>query len=166
MYYFSYSSFMNHQALFALCSGATFLGPAELSGYMLIFDGYSPVRKGAIANIESSQEDEVWGGLYEITQDHLDALDHHIGYPRYSKRSLMKVMSKDLGEKVDAWIYYHEPLAEGIPSHEYISMIVDGARDCRIPQFYVDDWIGPYVRISNQPSVPKPREGEAGFKDY
>ena len=166
MYYFSYSYFMNHHELFAVCPGATFAGPGELSGYMLMFDGYSPVRKGAIANIESSREDEVWGGLYEITQDHLDALDRQIGYPRYSKRSLMKVRSKDLGEKVEAWVYYHEPHAEGIPSHEYIRALLDGARDCRIPQIYVDDWIGPYVRISEKTPSPKPKDGDVGFKDY
>lgn len=156
IYCFTYSSTMSHKEFFALCPGADFIGPAELSGYMLMFDGYSPARKGAIANIESSGEDEVWGGLFEISEDHLAALDAHIGYPRFSNRTLMKVKSASLGKKVDAWVYHHESLAEGMPSHDYIKTLLDGARDCRLPAAYVFDWIGPYARVSDRP--PRPAE--------
>lgn len=150
---------MNHHAFFAECPGASFVGAAELSGYMLMFDGYSPLHKGAIANVEISLQDGVWGGLYAITQAQLDALDRYNGYPSYSKRSLMTVRAKDIGEKVEAWVYYHEPLTAGVPSHQYIRAIVDGARDCRIPQIYIDDWMGPFIRISDQPSSPKVKGG-------
>lgn len=166
MFYFSYSYFMNHHAFFAVCPGARFIGPAELSGYMLMFDGYSPSRKGAIANIESSPDDEVWGGLYEIRDEHLPFLDQHFNYPRYSERRLMKVRDREHDQRIEAWVYYHEPLAEGIPSHEYIRGILKGARECRVPEGYIDDWIGPFLRISGQAPAAGPDEKDAGFRKY
>ncbi|MBF0122263.1 MAG: gamma-glutamylcyclotransferase [Candidatus Omnitrophica bacterium] len=166
MYYFSYSYFLNRRAFFLTCPDASYLGLAELSGYMLMFDGYSPLRRGAIANIETSEDDEVWGCLYDVSQDNLDALDRFHGYPNHSKRSHLKVRSKATGENVEAWVYYHDPLAEGVPSHEYIRAVVKGARDSGIPEGYIDDWMRPFMRISDKFDSLESKDEGIGYKEY
>ncbi|MBF0595019.1 MAG: gamma-glutamylcyclotransferase [Candidatus Omnitrophica bacterium] len=150
MYYFAYGVHMNHRQLFALCPGARFVSEGELSGYMLIFDGYCPDTRGAIVNLERSFDDAICGGLFEIDDKNLKSLDENMGYPRYSERSLMQVRKLGKSETVQAWVYFHEPLVDGMPSHEYINAMVQGARDCRLPEGYIFSSIEPYRRVSDK----------------
>ena len=139
MYYFAYGCNMNHVEMLAKhCPGAQFIGPGKLEGYWFVFDGYSVEYKGAIENIVRSKEDEVWGGVFEITEAHLEALDREKGYPRYYSRELMDVELPGTKEKVKAWAYSHEPLASGLPSRSYLKTLVQGAHDCHIPENYID----------------------------
>ena len=62
MFFFAYGSNMNHALLSSICPGVKFIGEGEISGYMLIFDGFSPDSGGAVVNLERSNEDAICGG--------------------------------------------------------------------------------------------------------
>ena len=137
MFYFAYGSNMNHrQMLTERAPGAKFIGLGELMGYWLVFDGYSSFWRGPVANVVKSSDDAVWGGLFEITQEHLEMLDQHEGYPKYYSRMEVSVQRPGR-EKVMAWIYLRPAQVPGRPSGQYLKQILEGAKDCRLPGDYV-----------------------------
>ncbi|MBF0387391.1 MAG: gamma-glutamylcyclotransferase [Candidatus Omnitrophica bacterium] len=137
---------MNHALLFALCPGIKFIGEGELSGYMLIFDGFCPDTGGAIVNLERSHDDAVCGGLFEINEEHLKVLDDDHDHPRHSSRVLFDIRRPGLLPNVKANVYFHEALVDGMPSHEYLKRMIQGARDCGLPEEYIFSSIELYGR--------------------
>jgi len=138
MFYFAYGSNMNHrQMLDVRCPGARFIGRAILDRQCLVYDGFSPGWGGAVVNIDSSRQDEVHGGLFEITPQHLSILDGYEGYPAHCQRRQETVLSGSDHTKVPAWIYYRPPQAPGMPSRIYLETLLRGARDCGLPEDYI-----------------------------
>lgn len=151
MFFFAYGSNMNHrQMLHDRCPGARFIAPAKLEGYWLVFDGYSAPWRGAVANILPSSEDLVWGGLFELDDNHLKALDGFEGYPRYYSRIKVDVLPNDHKQMVQAWAYVRDPHPEGTPSHEYLAALIQGARDCQLPEHYI--WSAFEINLKLPPS--------------
>ncbi|MEI6437384.1 MAG: gamma-glutamylcyclotransferase family protein [Candidatus Omnitrophota bacterium] len=150
MYFFAYGVNMSHSHLFALCPGAKFIGEGELSDYLLIFDGFSPDYRGSVVNLEQSHDDAVCGGIFDISEGHLKAMDDDHGYPRHSERSLMEIRRPGDQPRLKAWVYHHEPLADGMPSHEYLDLMIKGARECNLPEEYIKDSIEIYRRASDR----------------
>ena len=149
MFYFAYGSNMDHhQMLVERCPGARFVGTAVLDDYWLFFDGYSARWGGAVANIDSSPDDEVCGGLFEITAAHLQALDACEGYSRYYSRKLVDVKRPGEVAAFKAWTYLRESHPTGTPSREFILAVVQGARDCLLPEDYIHAAFDHYLRIS------------------
>ncbi len=146
MFYFAYGSNMDHhQMMVERCPGAKFIGPAILDEYCIFFDGFSASWGGAVANIDKADEDEVWGGVFEITEDHLTDLDRYEGYPRYYSRRQVAVKMED-HSMLQAWVYYREPHPTGRPSGKYIHAVIKGARECRLPEDYIAGEFDHYVQ--------------------
>jgi gamma-glutamylcyclotransferase (GGCT)/AIG2-like uncharacterized protein YtfP len=151
MFYFAYGSNMDHhQMLVERCPGASFVGPAVLDEHCLFFDGYSAYWAGAVANIDALENDEVWGGLFEITETHFNALDEFEGCPRYYSRKLIDVIIQGTARKVAAWTYYREPHPVGTPSRRYIEAVLRGARDCCLPEEYIMEVFSHYMGPSRR----------------
>ncbi|MBF0122947.1 MAG: gamma-glutamylcyclotransferase [Candidatus Omnitrophica bacterium] len=128
---------MSHQQMLSeRAPGAKFIGSGELEGYWLVFDGYSSFWRGPVANIVKSADDVVWGGLFEITRDHLERLDQYEGYPQYYSRMEMSVQRPGR-EKLTAWMYVRPAQVPGRPSKAYLDRVLQGARDCRLPGDYI-----------------------------
>ncbi len=139
MLYFAYGSNMNHTQMNERCPGSRFIGPAKLSSHKFVYDGYSKTRKGAVANIinKNNSKDAVWGGLFKISKDNKNSLDCYEGYPRVYER--MEVTVQDLnGKMFNALVYLRKGEKVGIPSENYHKTVLCGARDCGLPQDYID----------------------------
>lgn len=142
MFYFAYGSNMQHrQMLEERCPGSKFVGHAILDGHWMVYDGFSVEWGGAVANVVSSRQDEVWGGLFEITEEQLAQLDVHEGYPKYYHRRLAEILRPRTKEKVQAWVYYRSPQVSGVPSKRYVEAVVHGARECGLPEDYISSVI-------------------------
>jgi gamma-glutamylcyclotransferase len=154
MYYFAYGSSMEHNQMSReRCAGALFLGPARLAGFWFVFDGFSPRWKGAMANVVPSPEDEVWGGLFEITEYHLRSLDQYLGCPKIYTRSIFEIERLGMKDKVKSWVYLREPQAAGFPSKGYLAAVLKGARDCILPESYIETAFKPHLPKEKVPSV-------------
>ena len=138
MYYFAYGSNMNHQQMKERCPASRFIGKARLDGFRFVYDGYSRTRDGAVANILESHAPGamVWGGLFEIGEDDLAALDRYEGHPRSYQRRTMTVRDEQ-GTTYDVIAYYRTGEALGRPSGRYRAIVVEGAKDCQLPGSYV-----------------------------
>lgn len=142
MYYFAYGSNMNHEQMKKRCGEKNFkfIDKAYLNGYKFVYDGYSEYRKGAVANIVKSKNGKVWGGLYEINETCLKKLDEYEDYPHAYNRKEVEVFTED-GKKFVAWVYLREPRKPGNPSTVYRKIVLQGAKDCNLPEDYIKEFL-------------------------
>jgi len=138
MNYFAYGSNMNHVQMKTRCPGSRFITKVFLDGYKFVYDGYTTIRNGAVANVIPSIGEIVWGGLFEINQDNLFALDCYEGYPTIYQRKELEVKD-DNGKRYQAIVYLRNKKQIGKPSSEYRNLIIQGARDCELPDKYIND---------------------------
>jgi len=140
MYYFAYGSNMNHEQMKFRCSDSCFLQRVFLKDYKFVYDGWSNKRKGAVANIiETKKEsDIVWGGLFEITTDCRKKLDKHEGYKKTYDRKVVEV-EDDSKNSYAAIAYFRTGEKPGEPHEDYRKIVVEGAKDCNLPEDYIKD---------------------------
>lgn len=135
-YYFAYGSNMLHKQMENRCPDSQFVKAVRLQGYKFIYDGHSITRKGPVANVIESPGDIVWGGLYEISEEHLKSLDKCEGYPRSYQRKELTVDDAN-GNVYSAIIYCRTGKTPGSPSEEYEQTVINGAKDCSLDPDYI-----------------------------
>lgn len=137
MLYFAYGSNMNHAQMAKRCPGFRFVDAACLEGHRFVYDGYFDPLFGSVANIvQISKDDVVWGGLFEITDEHLSALDEYEQYPYSYNRKTVNVITMD-GDLMEALVYYREGQSPSEPTGEYREIVANGALDCGLPGKYI-----------------------------
>ena len=140
MYYFAYGSNMLHSQMRERCPSSNFLKCVFLKGHRFVYDGYSTTRQGAVANIIETKNNKnlVYGGLFKINEDNLAALDCYEGYHQgiYDKK---EVEVYDLNEKkYRATTYFRIGKKQGNPHNDYREIVLKGARDCGLPEDYIN----------------------------
>lgn len=140
MLYFAYGSNMHLAQMKERCPGGRFLKPAALEGHRFVYDGYSVDRQGSTANIVPSPIESVRGALFEITERDKLALDAHEGYPKAYDRKEFDVRDAE-GNVHRAMAYFRTGRAIGKPHPDYEKVVLEGARDCRLPEDYVDKYL-------------------------
>jgi gamma-glutamylcyclotransferase (GGCT)/AIG2-like uncharacterized protein YtfP len=119
------------------CPGSVSLGLAVLTGYRLRFDGTSSNwSAAAAANVIPSPVQSVWGVLYEVTEQHLAALDKYENAPINYQRWPVSVYSRRLG-RCGATAYLRLPRLHGQPSSAYIARILESALQQGAPSRYI-----------------------------
>ena len=140
-YYFAYGSNMNFAQMNDRCPGARFAGRGILTDHRfhIYSRGFASVafRKGSM----------VWGGIWEITHAHLMTLDRYEGIPsNYYRREVIPVLLADKAEDtVDCEIYFGSDTEDGIPGADYMGAVLQGARDCGLPEAYVETVLKPWM---------------------
>lgn len=110
------------------------VGPAKLDGWHFVCN-----KRGkdgsAKANIERSPGNTVWGVLYELDSSELGSLDRiESGYVRECLR-----VTLGQNTEVMAHVYVSSELTDDArPCTWYKELIVEGAREHRLPQAYVE----------------------------
>jgi len=140
MYYFAYGSNMNREQMKKRCPTGRFLKRARLLGYKFVYDGHSSMRNGAVANIIKSENGTVWGVIFEIDDECIKNLDRYEGFPRSYQRRCVGVDDEG-GNTYQAVVYLRKPQEIGKPSDEYRDILLEGARDCGLPESYIKDFL-------------------------
>lgn len=130
MYYFAYGANLSRKQMLELCPDAKPRFGATLPGYQLIFTGRgSRKAPGGQASIKRIKGEKVMGGIYEITERCLRALDQQKGYPSLYNRANVVVFT-GLDEPVEAITHVKvEQSEETAPSKEYLSIIRQGYQE-------------------------------------
>lgn len=113
-----------------------FLKRAYLDDYELVFDKVPDAAEGAVANIRSLEGSRVWGGLFVVEDREVAGLDEYEDYPRFCEKMIVKVKDEQ-GFVYDALCYHRRKRIKGIPQGEYLSAVIQGARDCKLPEEYI-----------------------------
>jgi hypothetical protein len=145
MLYFAYAAHLNPAHLTPHAPGHKTVGVARLTGHRLIFPRYSRVWNGATASVAASADDVVFGALYELSPDDVPVLHYHQGYdpsgpPELNEHVFREIAVRRVGlsEPVSAWTYLAVPdNSEALPSRDYLTAMVDGARYHGLPRAYI-----------------------------
>jgi gamma-glutamylcyclotransferase len=135
--YFAYASNMNQAQMKRWCPASRFLKAVRLEGFRFVYDGFSVTWDGAVGNIVTSGAEGVWGALYEITGRDRLTLDAFEGYPRSYERRHVEVRDRQ-GLVHQAMTYCRTGRALGKPHPDYERIVIDGAKECGLPDEYVD----------------------------
>ncbi len=129
-FYFAYASSMDPDQMRERCPGAEPLGRALLSGW-----GFRMGQRG-VATVVRSADDVVWGGLWSVSEFHIEVLDGFEGVEigRFHRETVR--VDRD-GERVDASIYV-EPFEASAPARVFqLEHILAGAAFFHLPEDYV-----------------------------
>ncbi len=128
--YFAYGSNM---ASAQIVPGARFVGPGRLHGYRLALTRRSIRWQAGVLDIVPAAGGEVWGALYELTEDQLAAIDAKEGAGFAYRRIEVEL---DLGTAVAYEVIEKEP--EGVPpAPEYRALVLEGARERQLPRHWL-----------------------------
>ncbi len=111
----------------------------RIAGYRLRFNLEGrPKGKAAPANICPASDQEVWGVLYKITRRDLLRLDSTEGVPGGGYRPTRLVAEDTDGSSVTviAYVAVGKEI-DGNPSHRYICLLREGARNHGLPEHWV-----------------------------
>lgn len=141
---FAYGSNLDWEQMTERCPSASFVGVARLASYRLAFTRWSQKRGCGVADIIPSGDCEVWGVLYEVSDDDMRALDRFEGYlPDEGKvgyrRVNVKVEPAGASDCRTCAITY-EVASKGEhfdPSNDYLNHIIAGARHWGLPNDYI-----------------------------
>ncbi len=127
---------MDREQMAERCPGARALGAARLAGWRLTFTRDSPAWGGGVGHIELAQGDEVWGVLWDLTDNQLASLDEYEGvavgaYVR--DRVTVRFGERD----VEADVYFAVPRGYKKPSKKYMAALLRGAEAHGCPDEYV-----------------------------
>lgn len=133
MYYFAYSTNMSLDHMRRLCGWHfSILGQATLTDYEFGLD-----LRGFVS-VAPKKGKKVFGVLYKVDQQALDALDDFEGYPQVYLRPEVEV-TDSLGQSHKSWIYM-EPAAQlggKFIKEDHLKRIIAGAAENRLPE----DWL-------------------------
>jgi gamma-glutamylcyclotransferase len=136
--YFAYGRNMSAAAMRAACPDHRLLGRAELRDHRLAFRRRSARTGTGVADVVPTPGQSVWGALYEVDEQGLEALDRKEGRGwAYERRSVSVLLD---GTPRDAFAYFvitpDAPHVE--PSAEYLGALLEGARECGLPAAYIE----------------------------
>lgn len=132
MLYFAYGSNLNIPQMSRRCPEAAGVSAAILKGWKLHARYY--------ADIEQAENECVYGALYSISDNDLEALDYYEGYPEYYTREIVTVESVS-GKKCEAWVYtmtdeYKDARNDAPYSASYRQICSEGAKMWNIPDAF------------------------------
>lgn len=143
MLYFAYGSNLNFNQMQKRCPDAKFLKKGFINGHIFVHDGFSIKWQGAVGNIVPSEKKRVWGGIFEISENCLSKLDICEGYPSVYDRREFELWDED-GGRCKAIAYLREGRTIAKPGKDYEGVILQGAKDCGLPEDYVNKYLKAY----------------------
>lgn len=140
--YFAYGSNMSVRRLQTRTPSASAIGPAEISGYKLVFDKWS--RDGsAKADCEKTgnSSDLVLGGLFQIDDSQRSALDKAEG--RGMGYDVVDLVVSTAAGPVMALTYVATDKRPGLtPYGWYLEHVLTGAKEFGLPENYIQSIAG------------------------
>jgi gamma-glutamylcyclotransferase (GGCT)/AIG2-like uncharacterized protein YtfP len=132
MLYFAYGTNISSQRMKERCKYFKKISLAKLFGYQFIFN-----QRG-VATVVKKPGSTVWGVLYDIDKDALNALDGFEGYPvRYDRKKVEVRDKKD--NTFNAIMYIDYRSQEGVARPEHKKIILKCHQDDGFPEKYIND---------------------------
>ena len=141
-YYFAYASnLLRQRMMVAGCKSMKFESIARVNNYRLTFGYKSDKWAGAVATIEPSQGDHVWGAVWSIDMSELPLLDDQEGVDKgiYERFEVVAVDGSNKVIKCESYRLLNADPSDNKPSFHYLDVILRGAVSCGLPKDYIDN---------------------------
>jgi gamma-glutamylcyclotransferase len=146
MLYFAYGSNLHSAQMKERCPSATFVCRAKLPAHRLAFTLKSLERRCGVADVLYDKEKDVWGVVYEVSENELRDLDKDESFQpgrpddqnAYTRENHYVWPEGDIKRALLVWLYRgHPQLDPPLPSYDYKRLIVEGARHWKLPVEYI-----------------------------
>lgn len=136
MYYFAYGSNMNWLQMQRRCPSARFVCVARLIDYGFGITRHSRLRNCGTANVFPSPGREVWGVVYEVSDEDLSVLD---GFEDGYRREILPVFARGDGTRPLEALVYIAKIEKDVPppNAEYKRLMIEGGRHWNLPAHYL-----------------------------
>lgn len=132
-HFFAYGARMNPTTMRTHTPEAVLIGPARLDGYRLAFNVPSRSWGGGAANAVPALGGHLWGILWEIGEDDLDALNSFRGDEHMQHQLDVEVRGPDGPVKATTFAV-DSPEQFVAPAERYLAMLRAVARDQGLPE--------------------------------
>jgi cation transport regulator ChaC len=131
MLHFSYGSNMSRALMRARCPGATALGVATLAGWRFV------INPDGVGSLAPRRGGVVHGVVWRLTLRDLAAVNAYesVDTRLYLRRRVAVWLGR---RRSAALVFIARRRGPGRPRPGYVSIVVDAARDWRLPAAYVD----------------------------
>lgn len=137
IYYFGYGSNMSSAMMQEWCPNHRLIGKAELVDWKLAFTRLSQRWGAGVADIVEVKNSVVWGGLYEISESDLNALDKKEGNGKNYQRIECDAVADRQSYHAFSYVVI-DKASNAIPtSIAYRDTILQGARELGLPDDYI-----------------------------
>jgi gamma-glutamylcyclotransferase (GGCT)/AIG2-like uncharacterized protein YtfP len=135
LYYFAYGSNMNWEQMRRRCPSAQFVSVARLPGYRFAIARHSRLRRCGTANIYADDGSDVWGIVYELTEEDFQRLDAF--EDGYKREKILVLGATGRQPSLEALVYI-APKEENVPlpNAEYKKLMLEGAQYWQLPHSY------------------------------
>jgi gamma-glutamylcyclotransferase (GGCT)/AIG2-like uncharacterized protein YtfP len=137
--YFAYGSNLFQNRLRERIKRIPLAERANLRDFRLVFNKLG--QNGSLyANIVAAVGSEIWGVIYDCTDDELLLLDNCEGVPIHYTRERVTVVLRNGDERL-AYTYIataQRTTSEGLPTAKYLGFIVNGATEHQLPNDYIE----------------------------
>lgn len=134
--YFAYGCNMARLHMKRLCPGAKFASRGILRDHQLAFTRPGGEFGGGTADLKPVKGRVVEGVLWDVTEEHLKALDEYEEVPRaYVRKSV--TLEKPDGTPVTAFAYFAIPVGNYAPSRRYMRLLIQGAEEHNLSDPYI-----------------------------
>jgi hypothetical protein len=148
MLYFAFGSNLNPVQMAERCPGNKVVGLAVLRDHRLAFPLSSSTWGGGVAGVQVAHGSEVWGVVYDLSDEHVAALDRYEGFVGpgnqhnlYERErvwvDLTRADDDSIPRRVRAEYYVPRVTNPSPPSRRYLDAILEGAKHHRLPDGYV-----------------------------
>jgi len=173
MLYFAFGSNLDPDQMRARCPAHKVVGLAALREHKLIFPIFSTSWGGGVASLQLSHGRDVWGLLYELSDEDLHTLDGYEGFRGpgdahnlYEREPVWVELTRpedgSVPRRVKAAAYLAHTANPSPPSRRYMDAVIKGARAHKLP----DDYIAALMKLPvlAEEAAPEPgTEPEAGL---
>ena len=115
---------------------------AKLKNHLLCWTTFSKARQCGVLNVELSKDNEVWGTVFELSDEELAVFDRKEGHPSHYLRTPVHV-SDDDNHCLNVETYIAPPCMETAylyPSENYLNTVLDGMKEQQLPEKYINDF--------------------------
>ncbi|MDD4070613.1 MAG: helix-turn-helix domain-containing protein [Candidatus Izemoplasmatales bacterium] len=114
MLYLAYGSNMNADQMKNRCPNSETINWGYLDGYKLVFDGYSSMRGGLVADIRREEKSKIPYVLWVLDEHEELALDHSEGFPKHYKKEIISFLGYE-----DVTVYVMTDYKKSLKKPEY-----------------------------------------------
>lgn len=115
---------------------------ARMKNYLLCWTTFSKARQCGVLNVELEKDKEVWGTIFELSDEELAVFDRKEGHPKHYLRTPVYV-SDENNQCIRAETYIAPPCMETAylyPSENYYSVVLNGMKEQQLPEKYITEF--------------------------